>query len=318
MTELAPEAHARPLVVVALGGNALARRGEPLDADRQRARLREAAGALAEIAREHRLVVTHGNGPQVGLLALQAAAVPGVAAAPLDVLGAESEGMIGYWIEQELSNALPGAEVATLLTRVEVDPDDPAFARPTKPIGPVYAPAEGRRIAAARGWAMAEDRGGLRRVVASPEPRRILELRTIALLVAAGVLVVCGGGGGIPVVRGADGGLRGVEAVIDKDRSAALLAQGLAADRLLLLTDVDAVYADWPEPARRPIRSARAGELDPAAFDAGSMAPKLDAARRFVSAGGRSAHIGALSQAADVLASRAGTEILPALRASQL
>jgi carbamate kinase len=295
--------------VVALGGNALARRGEPLDAERQRGRVHDAARALAGIARDHRLVVTHGNGPQVGLLALQAAALPGVAPAPLDVLGAESEGMIGYWIEQELSNALPGAEVATLLTQVEVDPGDPAFARPTKPIGPVYPPEEGRRLAAERGWAMAKDRGGLRRVVASPEPRRILERRTIALLVAAGVLVVCSGGGGIPVVRGADGAVRGVEAVIDKDRSAALLAQELGAERLLLLTDVDAVYADWPGPARRPIRSVRAAELDPAAFDTGTMRPKLDAALRFVAAGGRSAHIGALEQAAAVLAGRAGTAI---------
>jgi carbamate kinase len=298
-------------VVVALGGNALARRGEPLDPERQRGRVRGAARALAEIARDHRLVVTHGNGPQVGLLALQAAALPGVAPAPLDVLGAESEGMIGYWIEQELANALPGAEVATLLTQVEVDPRDPAFARPTKPIGPVYPEAEARRLAGERGWQLASERGGLRRVVASPAPLRILELGTIALLVAAGVLVVCSGGGGIPVVRGPDGAVRGVEAVIDKDRSAALLASGLGAERLLLLTDVVAVYADWPEPRERPIRRARAAELDPAAFDAGSMAPKLDAARRFLAAGGRSAHIGSLEEAASVLAGRAGTEILP-------
>jgi carbamate kinase len=297
--------------VVALGGNALARRGEPLDPVRQRARVREASRALAELARDQRLVVTHGNGPQVGLLALQAAALPGVAPPPLDVLGAESEGMIGYWIEQELANALPGAEVATLLTQVEVDPRDPAFARPTKPIGPVYPEAEARRLAAERGWSLAPDRGGLRRVVASPAPLRILELRTIALLVAAGVLVVCSGGGGIPVVRGPDGAVRGVEAVIDKDRSAALLASGLGAERLLLLTDVSAVYADWPEPRERPIRRARAADLDPAAFDAGSMAPKLEAARRFLAAGGRSAHIGSLEEAAAVATGRAGTRIDP-------
>jgi carbamate kinase len=312
VTESPAPAPARPapLAVVALGGNALARRGEPLDPERQRERVRAAARALAELARDHRLVVTHGNGPQVGLLALQSAALPGVPPAPLDVLGAESEGMIGYWIEQELANALPGAQVATLLTQVEVDPRDPAFARPTKPIGPVYAEAEARRLAAERGWSLAPDRGGLRRVVASPVPRRILELRTIALLVAAGVLVVCSGGGGIPVVRGPDGGVRGVEAVIDKDRSAALLAADLGAERLVMLTDVGAVYADWPEPARRPIRSARAADLDPAAFDAGSMAPKIDAARRFLAAGGRSAHIGALEEAAAVAAGRAGTRIV--------
>ena len=300
---------ARPLVVVALGGNALARRGEPLDAARQRARVRAAAQHLSALARAHRLVVTHGNGPQVGLLALQAAALPGVAPTPLDVLGAESEGMLGDWIEQELENALPGAEVATLLTQVEVDPADPAFGRPTKPIGPVYSEAQARRLAAELGFAMAPDGAGLRRVVASPEPRRIVELRTLALLVRADVLVVCSGGGGIPVVRGADGALRGVEAVIDKDLSAALLATGLGAERLVLLTDVPAVYADWPEPRRRPLRRVRASELDPAAFDAGSMAPKLEAARRFVAAGGRSAHIGALEDALAVSRGDSGTEI---------
>jgi carbamate kinase len=300
---------ARPLVVVALGGNALARRGEPLDAARQRARVREATQHLAALARTHRLVVTHGNGPQVGLLALQAAALPGVAPTPLDVLGAESEGMLGYWIEQELENALPGAEVATLLTQVEVDPADPAFGRPTKPIGPVYSKAQARRLTAERGFAMAPDGAGLRRVVASPEPRRIVELRTLALLVHAGVLVVCSGGGGIPVVRGADGALRGVEAVIDKDLSAALLATSLGAERLVLLTDVPAVYVDWPEPRRRPLRRMRASELDPATFDAGSMAPKLEAARRFVAAGGRSAHIGALEDALAVALGEAGTQI---------
>jgi carbamate kinase len=300
---------ARPLVVVALGGNALARRGEPLDAERQRARVRAAAGHLAALAREVRLVVTHGNGPQVGLLALQAAALPGASPTPLDVLGAESEGMLGYWIEQELANALPGADVATLLTQVEVDPADPAFARPAKPIGPVHAEPQARRLAVERGFAIARDGGGWRRVVASPEPRRIVELRTIALLVAAGVLVVCSGGGGIPVVRGADGALRGVEAVIDKDLSAALLASGLGAERLVLLTDVPAVYADWPEPRLRPLRVVRAADLDPAAFDAGSMAPKLEAARRFVAAGGRSAHVGALEQALSVARGDAGTRI---------
>jgi carbamate kinase len=301
----------RPLVVVALGGNALARRGEPLDPELQRRRVREAAGALAAIARDYRLVVTHGNGPQVGLLALQAAALPGVSPPTLDVLGAESEGMIGYWIEQELGNALPGAEVATLLTQVEVDRDDPAFSHPTKPIGPVYAPEALRALEASRHWAVAKDGGGLRRVVPSPEPRRILELRTIERLVAAGVLVVCSGGGGIPVVRDDDGRVRGVEAVADKDLTSALLASGLAARHLLLLTDVAAVYADWPEPARRPIRRARAVELDPGAFAAGSMAPKLEAARRFVASGAGTAHIGALEAAAEVLAGRAGTEILP-------
>ena len=298
---------ALPLAVIALGGNALARRGEPLDPARQRARVREAARQLAALAGEHRLVVTHGNGPQVGLLALQAAALPGAAPTPLDVLGAESEGMIGYWIEQELANALPGVEVATLLTQVEVDPGDPAFARPSKPIGPLYAEVEARRLAAERGFALAPEPGGWRRVVASPEPRAIVERRTLELLVRAGVLVVCSGGGGIPVVRGEGGERRGVEAVIDKDLSAALLATSLGAERLVMLTDVAAVYADWPAPRLRPIRHARASELDPAAFAAGSMAPKLEAARRFVAAGGRSAHVGALEDALAVARGEAGT-----------
>jgi len=301
-----PPRAARPLVVAALGGNALARRGEPLDPELEQERVAAAAHALAPLAAAHRLVVTHGNGPQVGWLALQAAALPHPPT--LDVLGAESEGMIGYWIERELGNALPGAEVAALLTQVEVDPADPAFARPTKPIGPAY-PAAARTALEARGWTLAGESGGLRRLVPSPEPRRIVELPTLARLVDADVLVVCSGGGGIPVVRGAGGRARGAEAVADKDLTAALLAEALGAERLLLLTDVAAVYADWPEPARCPIRRVRAADLDPTAFAAGSMAPKLEAARRFAASGRGSAHIGALESAAELVSGRAGTEI---------
>ena len=272
-------------MVAALGGNALVRPGEPISAEGQRAHVAGAARALAEVAREHDLVVTHGNGPQVGLLALGAEAV-GVPA-PLDVLGAESEGMIGYWIDQELGNLLPGREVATLLTQVEVDADDPAFRSPTKPIGPPER----------------------RRLVPSPEPRAIVELRTIEILVRLGVVVVCAGGGGIPVVRDPRGGHRGVEAVIDKDLAAALLATRLGADALLLLTDVPAIFADWPEPARQPIRTIRPGELARLRFEPGSMGPKAEAARRFATGAGRTAGIGALDDAARILRGAAGTVV---------
>jgi carbamate kinase len=295
------------LVVVALGRNALARRGESLDVERQRANVRVAATALAELAGRHDLVITHGSGTQVGLLALQAEAVGN--AAPLDVLGAGSEGMIGYWIEQELSNQLPDRDVATLLTQVEVAADDPAFESPSEPIGPVYPEAEARRIAEARGWRIAPDHGGYRRVVPSPAPRGIHELRTIQLLVKLGVIVVCGGGGGIPVVKTADGGFHGVEAVIDKDLSAALLATHLGADFLLMLSDVPAVYADWPEPGREQIRAIPPRKLREFSFEPETMAPKIEAARRFATQPGRVAAIGALEEAARILRGKAGTTI---------
>jgi carbamate kinase len=226
------------LVVVALGGNALLRRGEATDAATQRANVAAAVAAIAELAHGHNVVVTHGNGPQVGLLALQSDALHENAPYPLDVIGAESEGMIGYLLEQELVNQLPERLVATLLTQVIVDPDDPAFAHPTKPIGPIYDQRTARRLAAKRGWAVAAEGEHYRRVVASPEPRSIVELATVRLLVRAGVLVVCVGGGGIPVVLDEHHRLRGVEAVIDKDLSAALLATHLHADTVLMLTDV--------------------------------------------------------------------------------
>lgn len=299
------------LIVIALGGNALLRRGEPLEAAVQRHNIATAAGAVAEIAATHRVVVTHGNGPQVGLLALQSEAYPAVHAYPLDVLGAESEGMIGYVLEQELTNRLPDRDVATLLTQVVVDPDDPAFAHPTKPIGPVYAEADARRLAAERGWAIGVDGDGFRRVVPSPEPREIVELSTIELLVDHGVLVVCGGGGGIPVVLDELGRLHGVEAVVDKDLAAALLAERIGADRLLLLTDVDAVYDGWSSDAARPIRRTTVPEMHGRELAPGSMGPKADAACRFVDATGHTAAIGALVDASAILRGEAGTTITP-------
>lgn len=295
------------LVVAALGGNALVRRGEPGDLATQRRNLAAAADALAPLARDGALVITHGNGPQIGLLALQSEQGGAAQRLPLDVLGAESEGLIGYLIEQDIANRLPGRDVATLLTRVAVDGGDPAFATPTKPIGPVYGESEARRLAHERGWQVAPDGAGFRRVVASPEPLRILELRTIRLLVDSGVIVVCAGGGGIPVAIDDAGAARGIEAVIDKDLAAALLARELGADALLLLTDVAAVYDDWPSPATRPIRNATPKELRGRPFAPGSMAPKIEAACRFVDAGGGFAAIGALADAASLLRRAAGT-----------
>jgi carbamate kinase len=294
--------------VVALGGNALLRRGEPADAERQRVRVEIAAAALAGLAAESELVVTHGNGPQVGLLALQAASYREVAPYPLDVLDAESEGMIGYLLELALRNALGGSPVATLLTQVVVGADDPAFAHPTKPIGPEYAREEAMCLARERGWTVAPDADAYRRVVASPEPGGIIELDTIELLVGAGVTVICAGGGGIPVAA-ENGSLRGVEAVVDKDLTAALLAERLGAEQLLLLTDVAAVERDWGTPQARPIRRTTPAELRGLDFAAGSMAPKVEAACRFVERSGGTAAIGSLDDAGAVARGDAGTRI---------
>jgi carbamate kinase len=299
------------LVVMALGGNALLRRHEPLDVEvQQRNILGAVAMSVAPIARGHQVVITHGNGPQIGLLALQAAACKEVPPFPLDVLGAESEGMIGYLIEQALTNQLPGREIATLLTQVEVDENDRAFAEPSKPIGPTYDAVQARELARRTGWAFVPDASGYRRAVPSPAPCRIRELNAIKLLVRAGVLVICAGGGGIPVVRTATGGLRGVEAVIDKDLSAALLAEAIAADALLLLTDVPAVWTAWPMSRGHPIGRTTPGQLRGSTFAAGSMGPKVEAACRFVEQTGRMAGIGALEHAEAILNGSAGTLIM--------
>ncbi|UCE85972.1 MAG: carbamate kinase [Deltaproteobacteria bacterium] len=299
-------------VVIALGGNALLRRNEPPEAQIQRRNVARAADAVAAVAAQHGVVVTHGNGPQVGLLALQAESFDRVSPYPLDVLGAETEGMIGYLIDQELSNRLPDRQVATLLTQVEVDPSDPGFSKPSKPIGPVYGEAEARRLASERGWTVRPDGDGYRRVVASPEPKRILELPTIRLLVDAAAIVICAGGGGIPVAVSETGGIRGVEAVIDKDLAAARLAIDLDADALLLLTDVDAVYADWDERgrgARNPFGHVSPAELAQHRFEPGTMGPKVEAACRFASQTGGRVGIGNLEDAAAILEGRAGTTV---------
>lgn len=298
-------------VVVALGGNALLQRGDRLEADVQRANVGRAAEAIAALASKHGLVVTHGNGPQVGLLALQSEAYREVRPYPLDILGAESEGMIGYLIEMELQNRLPKRPIVTLLTQVEVKAGDPAFKHPTKPIGPGYSQAEAERLARERGWAVAADGARWRRVVPSPEPIRIRELSAIRLLAAAGAIVICAGGGGIPVVASPTGTIHGVEAVIDKDLSAALLAHQLNADALLMLTDVDAVYAGWGTAHPQPIREAVPDELRKMTLASGSMKPKVEAACRFVEAGGKLAGIGRLEDALFVLEGLRGTVVRP-------
>ena len=295
-------------VVIALGGNALLHRGEPMTAANQRRNVQVAAAALVPIASAHELVISHGNGPQVGLLALQGAACQADAAYPLDILDAETEGMIGYLIEQELANRLPAERrYATLLTQIEVDPRDPAFNNPTKPIGPVYGETEARRLAAERGWRIARDGAHFRRVVPSPRPQRILELDVIEMLVSQGVIVICAGGGGIPVICRADGSLAGVEAVIDKDLASCLLARELSADALLMLTDVDAVYVHWGGPQARRMRRISPQALREFSFAPGSMGPKVAAACEFVEQTGGSAGIGRLRDVQAILAGEAGT-----------
>jgi carbamate kinase len=295
------------LVVAALGGNALLRRGEPLGVEVQRKNLEAAVQrGLAPIVRKHRVVITHGNGPQIGLLALQAAALTEVAPYPLDVLGAESAGMIGYLIAQTLANEVPGLQIASLLTQVEVDPADPAFATSTKPIGPIYSEAQKRKLAGERRWSFVAESQGFRRVVPSPSPRRVVEIDTIKLLVRSGTTTICAGGGGIPVVADGDG-LRGIEAVIDKDHTSALLAEELGADALLLLTDVPAVWTRWPMSEGEQFGQVSSGELRQHSFDPGSMGPKVEAACRFVDRTGRMAGIGAVEDADAILEGRAGT-----------
>ncbi|HEX7610999.1 MAG TPA: carbamate kinase [Solirubrobacteraceae bacterium] len=295
-------------VLAALGGNALIRRSQRAEAEVQRENIAVAASSLAALARDHELVVTHGNGPQVGLLALQSAAYHGTRPYPLDVLGAESEGMIGYMLEQALLNELPRRNVASLLTQVVVDRGDPAFENPSKPIGPTYERAEAERLAAERGIAIAPDGDSFRRVVPSPEPRRIVELASIRILLEAGVLVICAGGGGVPVVEVDGGALEGVEAVIDKDLAAALLARELGAEVLLLLTDVGAVQVGWGTPEAVELRTATPERIRGLGLASGSMGPKAEAAARFAEGGGR-AVIAALDAAGEAIAGNAGTVI---------
>ncbi|WP_455231939.1 carbamate kinase [Geopseudomonas aromaticivorans] len=296
-------------LVIALGGNALLRRGEAMTAENQRDNVRVACEQIAKVAAGNELVIAHGNGPQVGLLALQGAAYDTANPYPLDVLGAETEGMIGYMIEQELGNLLP-AELpfATILTQVEVDGADPAFQKPTKPIGPVYAPEEAERLAREKGWSIAPDGNQFRRVVASPRPQRIIEIRPIQWLLEKGAVVICAGGGGIPTLY-ENGKLRGVEAVIDKDRCSALLAEQLESDLLVIATDVDAAYVDWGKPTQKAIAQAHPDELERLGFAAGSMGPKVQAACEFARHTGKVAVIGSLPEIEAIVQGRAGTRV---------
>jgi carbamate kinase len=301
-------------IVIALGGNALLKRGEPMTADHQRANVRVAAGALARVARDHELVISHGNGPQVGLLALQGAAYKDVEAYPLDVLGAETQGMIGYLVEQEVGNLLPMERpLATILTMVEVDPDDPAFGDPTKFVGPIYDQATADALAADKGWVVKADGPHWRRVVPSPRPQRIFEIRPMRWLLEQGAVVICAGGGGIPTMYapGDERRLVGVEAVIDKDLASSLLARELEADLYVMATDVDGVYLDWGTPMQTRIDRATPPELDGMDLPAGSMGPKVAAATEFVSATGKRAAIGSLDQIDGLVDGSAGTQVVP-------
>jgi carbamate kinase len=308
-------------VLVALGGNALLRRGEPMTAEVQRANIHQAAVALAPIAKHHQLVLSHGNGPQVGLLALQASAYKDVEAYPLDILDAQTEGMIGYLIEQELGNLVPKElPLATILTMIEVDRDDPAFTNPTKFVGPVYDGAAAAKLADEKGWVFKRDGTKLRRVVPSPAPKRIFELRPIRWLLDHGAVVICTGGGGIPTawVPGAGRTLGGVEAVIDKDFASELLAREIDADLFVMATDVDGVYEGWGTPNQHRIDQVAPAELRSRSFAAGSMGPKVEAAVRFAETTGKRAAIGSLADIGPIVEGRAGTNVLGHLTAPVL
>ena len=300
-------------VVVALGGNALLKRGEPMTAEVQRSNVQVAARSLAPVAEKHQLVLSHGNGPQVGLLALQSAAYEEVEAYPLDVLGAQTEGMIGYLIEQELGNLLPfEVPFATILTMVEVDPEDSAFQDPTKFVGPVYDRNEAEKLAAEKGWAIKPDGDKWRRVVPSPLPKRIFEMRPVKWLLEHNTVVICGGGGGIPTmyVPGEERTLTGVEAVIDKDLVSELLARELEADLYIMATDVDGVYLDWGKPTQRKLEQISAADLKNHSFAAGSMGPKVNAAIQFVENTGQRSAIGSLEDIEQIVEGKAGTNVI--------
>jgi carbamate kinase len=297
-------------IVVALGGNALLRRGQVLNAENQRENIRIAARQLATVQARHQLVIAHGNGPQVGLLALMDAAYQAVEPYPLDVLGAETVGMIGYMIEQELGNIIPFDDhIVTVLTQVVVDPRDPAFDHPTKPVGPIYGKREALRLKKEKGWSIAPDGPHFRRVVPSPRPQRIIEIDAIRLLVNEGIVVICAGGGGIPTAYDDQGKLYGVEAVIDKDLASELLARGLDAEMFVMLTDVSGVYLDYGTAKQRAIRAAHPDALESLKFDAGSMGPKVTGACQYARETGRRSVIGRLSQLTGIMDGKAGTLI---------
>ena len=298
-------------IVIALGGNALLRRGEEMTAENQRENIRIAAKVLAPIIEKHEVVISHGNGPQVGLLSLQSAAYKEVEEYPLDILGAQTQGMIGYMIEQELGNHLPvEIPIASILTMVEIDPEDPAFSNPTKPIGPIYDEKEARDLAKLKGWNIKQDGEYWRRVVPSPEPHRIFQLRPIHWLLEKGTVVICAGGGGIPTSYKDNGKLEGVEVVIDKDRASSLLAFELEADLLIMATDTDGVYLDWGSDSEKIISKTTPEEISKYSFDKGSMGPKVEAACSFVERSGQRAVIGSLKDIEKMVSGISGTQFL--------
>lgn len=293
-------------VVVAVGGNALLRRGEPADAATQQRNIAVAAEQLAKVAERHQLLIVHGNGPQVGLLAEESEHDPTLERGyPLDTLVAETQGMIGYWLAQSVGRRLPETPVGALVTQVVVSAADPAFDRPDKPIGPYYPAEEAKRLAGERGWEFTEEERGMRRVVPSPRPIQVVELPIIRRLLDGGCVVIAGGGGGAPVTADRTG----VEGVVDKDLVTALLAEQVEADSMVILTDVPYVYADYGTPSQRPLVVASPDELDAGAFAAGSMRPKIEAACAFTRATGRPASIGALTDLAAVISGTRGTHI---------
>jgi carbamate kinase len=299
-------------IVVALGGNALLQRGQRPDAEVQEANVKRAVAALAPLAAEHELVVTHGNGPQVGVLALQSASDPNLTTPyPFDVLGAQTQGMIGYWLLQAMQNQLPGRQVAAIINQTLVEAADPAFDNPTKFVGEMYTHDEAMRLAAERGWVVKPDGEGWRRVVGSPRPQRVVETRLIRLLLESGAVVVCAGGGGVPVIRDERGELCGVEAVVDKDLTSSVLAEALDADVLLVVTDVPHVMRDFGGPDEAPILRETPAGLRNLDFASGSMGPKVDAVCRFVELTGGMAAIGSLDDATEILAGRRGTIVTP-------
>ena len=298
-------------IVIALGGNALLRRGEDMTAVNQRKNIQIAVSALAPIVEQNELVISHGNGPQVGLLSLQSAAYKEVEEYPLDILGAQTQGMIGYMIEQELGNILPiEVPIASILTMVEVDPDDPAFDDPTKPIGPVYSKEEAEALKNDKGWEIKKDGEYWRRVVSSPIPHRIFELRPIHWLLEKNTVVICAGGGGIPTIYNKEGNLEGVEVVIDKDRASSLLAFELEADILIMATDTDGVYSNWGTEEEKPISKTTPEEIRKYEFDKGSMGPKVEAACSFIERSGQRAVIGSLTDIEGMVNGTAGTQFM--------
>ena len=302
-------------IVVALGGNALLKRGEPMTAQNQSANIRLAAEQLAKVKPKNELIISHGNGPQVGLLALQHAAYYAqdskIEPYPLDVLVSQTVGMIGYMLQQELTNLLPATPTQTLVTQVIVDEHDPAFSKPSKPIGQVYTQAEAEKLAAEKGWTVMPDGQYYRRAVPSPKPQDVTGINAVKTLLAQDHIVICGGGGGVPCVKNAQGQLTGVEAVVDKDLATAVIANHLDADLFIIATDVNATCVNFQKEGERKIAKANPAALEAlsAEFAAGSMGPKVQAVINFVKATGKDAAIGSLADIEDIVAGNAGTRV---------